>query len=120
MTVDFKFSTNIQISWTASCPEVDKYDIAWERDTTKNCRDIELFDGTIINSNNLNIRGLEEDSHYTITVTASVAGIAVNDSVIVKTAEAGKGNLLWSEYEVVKHGVLSFSSICPPQTCQYN
>ena len=98
LTVDSATSTSIQISWNTSCPEVDKYEISWERDTTKKCRDIKLFDETINNhSTSFNIGGLEEDSHYIITVTANVAGIAINDSVIVKTAEAGKRDMMWFE-----------------------
>ena len=98
MTVDSTTSTSIQISWSSSCPEVDRYEITWERDTTKKCRDIKLFDEAINNhSTSFNIRGLEEDSHYTITVTANTAGIVINNSVIVMTAEAGKGNLMCFE-----------------------
>ena len=97
MTVDSTTSTSIHISWGSSCPEVDEYEIAWERDTTKKCGDIKLFNETILKSTSFNIRGLEEDSHYIITVTANVAGIAINDSVIVKTAEAGKRDMMWFE-----------------------
>ena len=92
VNVDSTTSTSIQISWTGSCPEVDEYKIALERDTTKKCRDIELYEATIINhSNSLNIKGLEEGSRYIITMAAKKIVGVISNSVIGITSEAGKG-----------------------------
>ena len=45
-----------------------------------------------------NITALEEDSNYTITVTASNAtGSTVSDAVIGTTLEASKEVLMWFE-----------------------
>ena len=64
----------------------------WERDTTKKCRDVNLANMAIIkDSTSYNIMELEEDSHYTITVTTNKGGIAVNGSITEVTAKAGKG-----------------------------
>ena len=93
MTVDSTTSTSIHISWTGSCPEMDTYKISWERDTTRKCPDIETVKRTTMNdSASFNITGLEEDSHYTITVTANKPGIAINKSVMGITTEASKGH----------------------------
>ena len=91
MTVESITSTSIQISWTGSCAKVDKYEVKWERDTTRKCCDVKLAKETVIkDSTSYNITGLEEDSHYTITVIANRVGIAVNSSIMGRTAEAGK------------------------------
>ena len=91
MTMESITSTSIHISWTGSCSAVDEYVVTWERDTTRKCRDVHLVNATIIiDSTCYNITGLEEDSHYTIIVTAIRVGIAVNSSIMGRTAEAGK------------------------------
>ena len=64
----------------------------WQRDTSGECPDededsISLTDG----STSYDIMGLEEDSSYSITVTASnVAGSAVSNTVTAMTLEAGE------------------------------
>ena len=63
----------------------------WQRDTSGECPDededsISLTDG----STSYDIMGLEEDSVYSITVTASnAAGSAVSNTVTAMTQEAG-------------------------------
>ena len=96
VTVHSTTSNSIQISWTGSCTVVDGYEVKWERDTTRECRDVKLVNTTITkDSTSYSITGLEEDSHYTITVTVKKAGIAINSSIMGVTAEAGKGHMLW-------------------------
>ena len=81
---------------------VDEYLIQWVRDTSGACSD-EDTDSTTISGGSATshtIPGLEEDSTYTITVTATnTAGSAVSDTVTAMTGEAGKGLqslvLLW-------------------------
>ena len=64
----------------------------WQRDTSGECPDededsISLTDG----STSYDIMGLEEDSSYSITVTASnAAGNAVSNTVTAITLEAGE------------------------------
>ena len=65
----------------------------WQRDTSGECPDegegsISLTDG----STSYDIMGLEEDSSYSITVTASNAAgsSAVSNTVTVMTLEAGE------------------------------
>ena len=96
VTVDSTTSTSIQISWTGSCTVVDGYEVKWEIDTTRECRDVKLVNTTITkDSTSYSITGLEEDSHYTITVTVKKAGISVNSSIMEVTEEAGKGHMMW-------------------------
>ena len=64
----------------------------WQRDTSGECPDededsISLTDG----STSYDIMGLEEDSSYSITVTASnAAGSAVSNTVTAMTLQAGE------------------------------
>ena len=105
VTVESTTSTSIQISWTGSCSKVDKYEVKWERDTTRECRDVNLFNKTIINdSTSYNITELEEDSYYTIIVTANKSGIVVNSSIMEVTPEAGKDTFC---------GMVNDMKLCP-------
>ena len=85
-------ATSISLSWTSAGSEVDSYEVMWQRDTSGECPDededsISLTDG----STSYDIMGLEEDSSYSITVTASnVAGSAVSNTVTAMTLEAGE------------------------------
>ena len=78
---------------------VDEYLIQWERDTSRACPD-EDTDNTTISGGSATshtIPGLEEDSTYTITVTASnTAGSSVGTSITVTTNEAGE-NLIFPD-----------------------
>ena len=65
----------------------------WERDTSGECPDDEDEGSTTISdgSTSHTISGLEENSMYTITMTANnAAGNTVSDSVPGVTGEAGK------------------------------
>ena len=66
--------------------------VMWQRDTSGECPDEDIGSTTITDgSTSYNITGLEEDSSYTITVTASnAAGSAMDDPVNVTTMESGK------------------------------
>ena len=65
----------------------------WERDTSGECPDEDQGSAIITDgSTSYTITGLEEDSSYTITVTATnAAGSAVSDPVTGMTGEAGEG-----------------------------
>ena len=91
--VDSTTPTTISLSWTASNGTTDTYVVAWERDTSGECLDVDEDSATISGSStNYTISGLEEDSNYTINVTATnVVGSAVSVPVTAVTGEAGEG-----------------------------
>ena len=74
---------------------VDEYLIQWERDTSGACPDPHTDSTTISDGSATGhtIPGLEEDSTYTITVTASngAGSSEVSNTVTAMTGEAGKG-----------------------------
>ena len=86
-------STTISLSWVTPSGTVDSYEVMWERDTSGECLDVDDDSATITGgSTSYTIIGLEEDSNYTITVTATnAAGSAVSVPVIGMTGEAGEG-----------------------------
>ena len=96
---------------------VTEYLIQWQRDTSVGCSDEDQDSTTITDGSTIyTISGLEEDSRYTITVTASnTAGSSeVSNSVIALTEEAGERLSL---LVVLVYGPLSHSSICPSFFC---
>ena len=71
---------------------VESYEITWQRDTSGECSDEDEGNATITDSStSYDIMGLEEDSSYTIIVTATnIAGSrSVSDAVTAMTLEAG-------------------------------
>ena len=86
-------STTISFSWTTAGSVVDSYEVMWKRGTSGKCPDGDEGNATITDrSTSYTIAGLEEDSSYTITVTATnAAGSAVSVPVIGMTGEAGEG-----------------------------
>ena len=93
VTVSTTTATSISLSWTSAGSEVDSYEVMWQRDTSGECPDedegsISLTDG----STSYDIMGLEEDSSYSITVTASNAAgsSAVSNTITAMTLEAGE------------------------------
>ena len=92
VTVDTTTATSISLYWTSAGSEVDSYGVMWQRDTSGECPDededsISLTDG----STSYDIMGLEEDSSYSITVTASsAADSVVSNTVTAMTPEAGE------------------------------
>ena len=87
-------ATSISLSWSVPRGSVvDSYVVMWERDTSAGeCPDEDEGSTTISSgSTSHTVRGIEENSTYTIMVTASnVAGSTVSDSVSGVTGEAGK------------------------------
>ena len=63
----------------------------WQRDTSLECPD-EDEDSVTISSTNYDIMGLEEDSRYSITVTASngAGSSEVSNTVTAMTEEGGE------------------------------
>ena len=84
--------TTSDVSWSIpSGSVVESYVVMWQRDTSRECPDEDISSTTITDGSlSYTIAGLEEDSSYTITVTASnVAGSAVSDPVTGMTGETG-------------------------------
>ena len=86
-------ATTISLSWSVpSGSVVDSYEVMWQRDTSGDCSDedegsMSITDG----STSYMITGRQEDSSYSITVTAvNAAGSSeVSDTVTDTTGEAG-------------------------------
>ena len=74
---------------------VDSYEVMWERYISGKCPGMNEGSATITGgSTSYTISGLEEESSYTITVTATnAAGSAV--IVTIMTGEAGEGLVTW-------------------------
>ena len=66
--------------------------MVWQSDISGECGDVGMGSYTNSGSTRYDVTGLEEDSSYTITVTATnVAGSsAVSDAVTAMTLEAGE------------------------------
>ena len=94
MTAGTTTATTITISWTNNDPMVTIYVVMWERDTSLMCTGFSDMDSTTIidGSTSYDITGLEEDSTYSITVTASnsAGSSAVSNTVTAMTIEAGE------------------------------
>ena len=109
---DSTTATSISLSWSVpSGSVVDEYLIQWVRDTSGTCPD-EDTDSTTISGGSATshtIPGLEEDSTYTFTVTASNTAGSISNTVTAVTGEAGKG--LQSLLKCMVNS-LSNSSIC--------
>ena len=91
--MDSTTSTTISLSWTTSNGTTGSYEVTWERDTSGECLDVDEGIATITStSTSYTILGLQEDSNYTITVTATnTAGSAVSVPVTAVTGESGEG-----------------------------
>ena len=91
--------TTIPLSWVSAGSEIDSYVVMSERDTSGECPDVDMDNATISGtSTSYTISGLQEDSNYTITVTATnAAGSVVSVPVTGMTGEAGEGLVTWYE-----------------------
>ena len=85
-------STTIKLCWISPGPEVDSYTVTWERDTSVKCSNGDNGSNSITaDSTCYIVMGLDEDSSYIFTVTASnIDGSARSDLVIEMTDEAGE------------------------------
>ena len=86
VTLSSALATTIFLFWSVpSGSVVDSYEVMWEGDGTRGSTII--TDG----STSYTITGLEEDSSYTITVTASnAAGSAISEPVTMKAGPASE------------------------------
>ena len=87
-------ATSISLSWTSAGSEDVRYEVMWETDDIGGCSGGSDMDSTTITggSTSYDIMGLEEDSSYTITVTASnsAGSSEVSNTVTAMTLEAGE------------------------------
>ena len=94
MTAGTTTATTITISWTSAGSEGISYEVMWETDDVGGCSGGSDMDSTTITdgSTSYDITGLEEDSTYSITVTASnSAGSSEgSNTVTAMTMEAGE------------------------------
>ena len=82
-------ATSVTLSGSVSSDSVViSYEIVWQKDTSVECPDEDEGMATSFGM----ITGLEEDSHYIITVTASNAAGSSNVTVNVMTLEAGESH----------------------------
>ena len=89
ITVDSTTATSIIISGGVPSDSVaDSYEVIWERDITVGCSNEDEGMTTSVGE----IANLQEDSNYTITVTAfnSAGSSAVSNTVTAMTMEAGE------------------------------
>ena len=85
-------STSISLSWSVpSGSVVTSYEVMWQRDTSVGCSDEDEGSTTITDgSTSYEIMGLEEDSSYSLTVTAANEAGSSAVSVTSMTEEAGE------------------------------
>ena len=82
-------ATSITLSGGVPSDSVaDSYEVMWERDTSIGCSDED--EGSASATSIGEITGLQEDSSYTITVTAINDAGTSEDTVTVMTLEAGE------------------------------
>ena len=80
-------ATSITLSGGVPSDSVaDSYEMMWERDTSIGCSNVDEGNATSIGE----ITDLQENSSYTITVTASNSAGSSEDTVTAMTLEAGE------------------------------
>ena len=84
--------TSISLSWTTGGSEGVSYTVVWQRDASGDCSDELQGNDTITDgSTNYDIVNLEEDSSYSIEVTASNAiGNETSETIPEMTLTAGE------------------------------
>ena len=89
---DTTTATSISLSWTTGGSEGVSYTVDWQRDTLGDCSDEVQGNNTITDgSTNYDIVNLEEDSSYSIGVTASnTLGNETSETITGTTLTAGE------------------------------
>ena len=87
-------ASSISLSWTSAGSGAVSYEVMWQTHDIGGCFGGNDIDSTTITdgSASYDIMGLEEDSSYTITVTASnsAGSSAVSNTVTATTLEGGE------------------------------
>ena len=104
VTVSSTTATTISLSWSVpSGSIVDSYEVIWETDGSAT-----ITDG----STSYTITGLEEETNYTITVTATnAAGSAASDPVTGATLRAGNNVCVWDLHHTVTGQLISVQTL---------
>ena len=92
MTAETTTATTISLSWTSGGSEGVSYEVDWQRVTTGECDDEDEGSATLVGGsmNSYTVTGVQEDSSYTITVTASNNnGNKESDLITAMTLTAG-------------------------------
>ena len=73
VTADSTTATTISLSWTSGGSEGVSYEVDWQRVITGDCDDEDEGSATLVGGSmtSYTVTGVQEDSSYTITVTAS-------------------------------------------------
>ena len=95
LSVEFTSATAVSLSWSVpSGSVVEGYEVEWRRDTSGECPEEDEGSASITDGSttSYDIEGLEEDSRYNITVTASngAGSSAASNTVTAQTDEAGE------------------------------
>ena len=86
---DTTTATSISLSWNTGGSESVSYTVVWQRNTSGDCSDEDQGNYTITDgSTNYDIMNLEEDSSYSIEVTAS--NTLGNETITETTLTAGE------------------------------
>ena len=92
VTADSTTATTISLSWTSGGSEGVSYEVDWQRVTTGDCDDEDEGNATLVGGSmtSYTVTGVQEDSNYTITVTASNSiGDEMSESITGETMTEG-------------------------------
>ena len=105
VTVSSTTATTISLSWSVpSGSVVDSYEVVWETDSSAT-----ITDGSITS---YTITGLEEETNYTITVTATnAAGSAASEPVTGATLRPGNNVCVWGLHHTVTGKLISVQTL---------
>ena len=121
MTADSTTATTISLSWTSGGSKGVSYEVDWQRVTTGDCDDEDEGSATLVGGSmtSYTVTGVQEDSSYTITVTASNSiGDEVSEPITGETMTAGY--VLKTMLTLVIVSLDNHSSICPSIFCDAN
>ena len=92
MTVDFRHSTSLTLSWSlVDGAAVTGYSISYTNTDTQCFTDSDTVSGIAAGETSHTLTDLEEGTEYTITVTALLTGgVSDEDSVTATTLAAGE------------------------------
>ena len=110
MMADSTTATSISLSWTTGGSEGVSYIVVWQRNTSGDCSgELQGSDTITDGSTNYDIVNLEEDSSYSIEVTASNAiGNETSGTITEMTLTAGEIWNIWNNTSM--NSVVLFSA----------
>ena len=97
-------ATTLSLSWTQSGSAVDSYTVSYTY-TIRRCGSGPISDSVKItdgNARSVMLNNLEEDSDYSITLTANRGSIQVNSNVVMATTStAGMYSIIFDWYNIM-------------------